>query len=281
MKIMNYALAILICILFGARVADVDASETGSTTNPKITLTLQGTPLKNVVDSVSQQTGYTIHVEESLLGMQVTGNYKEMDITQFFQRIFRGQNLSLLFNDKEKNCVVRTFGKKEGKFYTAGKGGDQVDPLIGMTLSEIKESEDEQRQAFLEYSQDPDAVDPLTGLKLVDISAAQEEQRNAFIEASNNADAVDPLIGKTQGEIKNSQEQQRMAFQAYSENPDATDALTGQRLSDMRTSAEQQRQEFQRYSSDPNSIDPLTGLSLGEMRELQEKERNEYLGKTE
>jgi hypothetical protein len=280
MKKLCPIVVLLVGVVVGFSCFGIAGTGVNNVPTPRITLSCKATPLKEVVDSVSKQTGYTIHVEESLLGMPITGDYKDIEITQLFKRIFRGENLSLLFAEKEKSCIVRTFGKKETKFYTAG-GGDKVDPMTGLTASELKEMQDEQRQAFIEYSQDPEAVDQLTGLKLADLREQQEEQRKAFIEQSQQPDAIDPLSGKTQGEIKQSQEEQEKAFREASENPETVDALTGLKIGEIKNFQEQQRQEFLRYSSDPNSIDPLTGMSLGQLHELQEQQRREFLGKTE
>jgi len=277
MKKMFYTL-IWVSVLCITSVYPVYSADVNSLTSKKINLSCRNMPLKEVVDSVYKQTGFTIHVEEDLLAMPITGKFNGMEVDSFFRRIFRGENVALLYSEKDKSCVVQTFGQKERKYYTAGKS-EKVNQLTDMRLNELEALQNEQRRAFQEFSQDALSVDPLTGMKLGDIRESQEWQRKVFLEYSENPDSVDPIVGKTLGGLKESQDQQRQAFQAYSENSESIDKLTGLSLGEMERSRDQQRQEFQRYSSNQESIDPLTGLTLGQIRASQEKQRREFIGK--
>ena len=56
------------------------------------------TPLKEVIDSISHQTGYVIKVEESLTGFLVSGKFEESSIENIFRRIFRKNNVAILIS---------------------------------------------------------------------------------------------------------------------------------------------------------------------------------------
>jgi hypothetical protein len=256
----------------------VYGSEVNLSGDPQINISCQSTPLKEVVDSVHEQTGYIIHVEKRLLSMTITGEFNRVQIGPFFQRIFKGKNILLQCSDEKKSCIVKTFDLTEKDYYATGKN-NSINLLTGVSLGDADHSFNKQKKDFLEYSQNTESVDSLTGVKLIDIRRSQAEQKKVFLENSQKLDSVDLLSGKTLGVLRESNDQQRAAFQNYSENADSIDQLTNRKLIDIKKSDKQQRDEFYRFSSDPNSIDPLTGLTLGQIKESQAKQRKEFLAK--
>lgn len=250
-------------------------SSLNSLENKTIKLQCQAMPLKEVVDSISKQTGYTIHVESDLLTMPITGRFNDVEIGSIFRRIFRGKNISLLFSEKEKSCIVKTFGEKERKYYTTGQAGS-INALIGMPVKDLAVSQEKQLRAFREYSRNPDSVDSLTGLKLGEINASRQLQRETFIAQSQNAGSVDSLTGNTVGQLNRSHDQQRQEFLAYSEDVKSVDPIIDKKVVDVKKSHEMQRKAFQEYSNNPASVDPLTGLTLGQIRASQMKQRKEF-----
>lgn len=245
-----------------------------------VNLTCRQMPLKDVVDSISKQTGYTIHVESDLLTMPVTGKFNNVKIESIFRRIFRGKNISLLFSEKEKSCIVKTFGDKKRKYYTASHAGPS-NTLIGLPAKELALSREKQLRAFREFSQNPNSVDSLTGLKLGEIKASRQLQREAFIKQSRNAGSVDSLTGNTLEKLNRSYNRQRKEFLAYSENVKSVDPIIGKKVVDVHRSYERQRKAFQEYSNNPASVDPLTGLTLGQIRASQRQQRKKFEAGTE
>ena len=240
-----------------------------------VNLSCRQTPLKDVVDSISKQTGYTIHVESDLLTMPVTGKFNNVKIESIFRRIFRGKNISLLFSEKEKSCIVKTFGEKKRKYYTVSHTAAS-NALVGMPAKDLTVSREKQLRAFREFSQNPDSVDSLTGLKLGDIKASRQLQREAFIKKSRNSGSVDSLTGITLERLNRSHNRQRQEFLAYSKDVKSVDPIIGKKVVDVHKSYERQRKVFQEYSNNPASVDPLTGLTLGQIRASQRKQRKEF-----
>jgi hypothetical protein len=78
-----------------------------------IELPRKGLTLNRVVPVLTEQTGYKILVEEHYKDILVKGKYKNVDIEEFFRRVFKGQNYSLLLNKEKREVQVFILGKKK------------------------------------------------------------------------------------------------------------------------------------------------------------------------
>jgi len=233
------------------------------------------TPLKEVIDSISLQTGYVIKVEESLTEFPVSGEFEESSIENVFRRIFRKKNIAILISEKEKICTIQTFDQKDKVYYTSKR----FEPLVGMESNEIGVIQEQQKKEFQDYSKDPDSLDPIVGLTLGEIDSIQEEQRDSFEVYSEDPESWDPVIGATLGNLNTLQQKQQEQYKAYSENKESEDYSLGMKFGEVQTLQQKQEEAFRVYSENPESIDPMTGLTLGRLKEIADQQQRAFLGK--
>ena len=235
-------------------------------------LKLENKPFSEVAGELNKQTGYTIIYDEKWNSLPISGHYNDVTLEEFFRRIFRKQNTSLLIDSRDKLLIVRFFGDKSfddllSGAMIAGKGpGDQQ----GISV-EIRELHKKQRQELQDYLNDPESVDPMSGMKLVDIRALHEEQHEKLEKMKDNPATVDPVSGATLGEIKKLHKSQSESIEQFRNNPNNVEPDSGMTRAQIQELHAAQHTELQRMLSDPNTVDPISGMKLSEIWERAKK----------
>ncbi len=236
-----------------------------------ISLKMKGEPLGTILDTISEQTGYVVKVDKKLANYPIYGNFDEVNIDVFFQRALRGQNISILFDDKKGYIFVRSFGEKDSRIdyvVSQGKGkshsGDQekIKRLHALQLREIQE-----------FESNPESVEPLTGIRLADIKSLQERQQRQIHEYENKPESVEPLTGVKLVDIKALHAQEERVLQEYEDNPKSIAPLTGVTLSTIKTLHARQIRQIEEYEDDPESVEPFTGIKLSDIRAMHERQQ--------
>ena len=240
-----------------------------------VTLKLNNKPFGEVAGELNKQTGYTIIFDEKWNTLPISGYYNDVTLEEFFRRVFRKQNTSLLIDSSDKLLIVRFFGDKSFEdllsgAMVAGKGPGNQDQIP----DEIRELHRQQHQELKAYLDDPESVDPLSGMKLVDIRALHEEQEEQLKRDLENPDTVDPVSGATLGEIEKLHASQRDEVDKFRNNPGNVEPDSGMTVKQIQELHAAQRAELQRMLSDPNTVDPTSGMKLSEIWERSKKTGN-------
>jgi len=251
-----------------------------SSSVPLLTLEIHDLSLKDVVAAVSKKTGYIIKVDERLGTESISGKYIEVPIENFFYRILRNKNVSVISNDQEKILVVKILGSKPKKYYMIGaeKSNDSKSGLL--TIRRFQKLQHKQAKDYQDYLANLDSTDPIMGLKLSFLRNTEESQARDYQKYLNNPDSVDSLTGLTLSEMGKTKEYQLGKYQKYLANPDSVDSLTGQSLSMLHKIRQRQLDEYKRHVDNYDTVDPVMGLSLSEINgniKRQLKEYQEYL----
>ena len=91
-KVLSFLLSILVAV----SVCAITVNETGATVQSKqkeslVTLNVANKPLKDALNEISDQTGYTILIEKEFQRIPVSGSYQEVSIEEFIRRALRGK----------------------------------------------------------------------------------------------------------------------------------------------------------------------------------------------
>ena len=127
-----------------------------------ISLKFEGREAGDLVQDIANQTNYTIHIEESLKGEVVSGDYVDVSLERFFHRLFKQKNIVVDIDTYTKNVIVHQFGSSVSRSSVNGKPNDTKVALSNVSrdeLTEIFAKADEVYQAWL---RDPNAVIPFS-----------------------------------------------------------------------------------------------------------------------
>jgi|GEM_PF-3063846 len=244
-------------------------------------LNLNGALLKNVAFTISKETGYQIIINKDWAETTVSGSYRDVEIEQFFRRVLKGKNISIISNETEKKIVVRLFGDKRSDNLIVISGvqhrkwenlpDDAVDPLDGQKIAEIRRIQAEYEAQRERWMNDPDAVDPMDGQRISEIRMLQAKNDEAMAHWKNDPEAVDSMDGQKISEIRAIQAKNDAAIERWKDDPEAIDSMDGQKISVIRIIQAKNDTEMEKWRNDPNAVDPVDGQRMLEIRAIQAK----------
>ncbi len=81
--------------------------------NNHFSFDLNGQSMAEIAGLISEQLNYTILMDEDLTKVKVSGKYDNVTLQDFFsRRIFRGNNIIVLYDEENRVVEVSSFGKK-------------------------------------------------------------------------------------------------------------------------------------------------------------------------
>jgi hypothetical protein len=225
-------------------------------------LELKDKSLKEVVEAIHKQTGYTIVYDDKWSDLLISGHYAGVTIEEFFQRSLCKKNVSLSYSNNGNVVNLRFFGDRE---VTKAKPLENLNKKSSNSASEI----------LAEYYNDPESVDPMSGMKLSDLREQQASQLAECDRYLNDPESVDPMNGMKLGDIRKQQDAKKAELDSYLNDPESIDPMTGVKLGDLHKQQVARKAELDRYLNDPESIDPMTGRKLGDMKALRNVQQTE------
>lgn len=107
MNLSAVACSITLCFLF-VIVFVPDSSFADEPADLRVSFSLSQTPIKNVIKMISQQTGYSVYLDEDLEHIKISGDYNSIKLESFLNRAMKGSNSIFIISDEEKTIHVRT-----------------------------------------------------------------------------------------------------------------------------------------------------------------------------
>ena len=275
--------SLLLCavfLLFGFSGAQGQASEPSEGDVFVYDLEFSGESLQEAATRVSSQTGYQIVIKKEWADIPVNGQFDGVTVEKFFQRVLRGQNLSIISSVEKKVFVVRLFGDKKldnllsisGKPTGSSSSGPEVvdvDIMDGQKISEIKELYAQYEEEERRFRNDPNRVDPMDGQSISEIQELQAEYEADYEKWKKDPNRVDPIDGQKISEIRKLQAEYEAEVERWKNDPEAVDPMDGQKLSEIRRIYAEYEAEYERWKNDPNRVDPMDGQPISEIQRKQ------------
>lgn len=241
----------------------------------KISMDIRNQSLEDIVRLVSRQTGFKITVDNQWVGLSVSGNYKDVDVGSFFRRVLKGQNLSILYDDENKEIIVRMFGTKDLRSFIVDVRGNKeaVDQISSMKLSDIKVHKEKEAEKIQKYYANPKSIDQMSGMTFEEIARLRERETREKNVYFANPDAIDQMSGITLEQINELRAWEAGEIKKYLSDSNSVDQMSGMLLSDVKALREREALEIQEYYANPNSIDQMSGLTFAEIAKIREREK--------
>lgn len=246
--------------------------------NAKITFSVKNKKLEEVIKDISRQTGYNVKIREKWQTLPVSGVFSNITIEDFFRRIFREENISIISDDKNKIIIVRAFGDKirGNKSDVTFNNVKKNNTISKLSFRGLSEQEEKNQADFENILKNPETIDPVTGLTL---SALQEKERKNKADFENkimDLQAVDPLTGLTLYALQDKEKKNRINLDTKTKNQSTLDPLTGLPLSALQDQEVKNNLDFEKMVNNPETVDPVTGLTLSTLREQEKKNKIEF-----
>lgn len=169
--------------------------------NLRADISVQNKPLKEVVLSVQQQTGYRVEltsIDESFL---VSGEYNNVGVEKIFTRLLKGYNVAVAINQFNRSIFVISLGSKIQRAKNSNvpevasskmpEGQDSEKALSPVGEIEAESSD----KSYSDLSLEP------AGLSSKNIQILHTQQVDELRRRQGDPDYVDPLTGLTSAEL--------------------------------------------------------------------------------
>ena len=209
-------------------------------------------PIKDALNEASHQSGWTIVVDERLVGDHVSGSFKDVELESFLRRTLKGGALIVLYDEEAKSIDIRSFGATS-KMITFSPNPDPATPEEKKRIQALRV---EEQTAYDSYISNPDSIEPMTGMTLGEIAALHEAEQKAYDKYISNPDSIEPMTGLKLADIKTLSENEQTAYGKYISNPDSIEPMTGLKLNEISTLHEREQIAYDKHISQPKSISP-------------------------
>lgn len=231
-----------------------------------ITVSAHGEPLGDVMKAVAIQTGYSIAIDERWKDFAVVGNFTNVTPGSFFNRVLRGKNLSIIYDDEKQTLFVHLFGEKETSYYQSVPGD-----LDGGALSGVHGSQNEE---FLALKTDPRFED-MSGMSNAERWDIHRQQNAMFARLKKDPAFSADQSGQTNAQRWQQHLQQHEQFLDRKSNQLSVD-LSGVSNQEKQSLHEKQNRMWEKLNNDPGGIEPLSGKSNAEIREVHKRQSELY-----
>jgi len=244
------------CIQNWAKTPEID-----TLLDKRVTLCFQNEPLGQVIEEISKQSKISILYNQELSSEKVTGDYRNISVSDALNRLFSHKNKSIIFNNDKRMFLVKTFGVQK---FTWAATNTTFPSSSADTSNFITAKAKELEENYQKYLSDPESIDPLTGKKLTELCRLKEQMKEEYMKYIEDPSSVDPFTGKKLTRLSLEKKEYGLSVQKYEHDPMATDPLTGRTLQEIALERKELKDMYQRISRQSHSIDPLTGRSWSE-----------------
>ena len=233
----------------------------------RITVLVHGDSLGVVMKTISIQTGYSIAIDERWKDLAVVGEFTSVTPGVFFNRVLRGNNLSIIYDDEKQMMFVRLFGEKETSYYQVFPGDRE-----GGALSEMH---GQQNEEFLAQKTDSRFED-MSGMSNAERWDIHRQENAMFARLQNDPAISTDQSGQTNAQRWQQNQQQHEQFLDRKSNPLSVD-MAGVSNQVKESLHDKQNRMWEKLNNDPKNIEPLSGKSNAEIREVHKRQSELYV----
>lgn len=150
------------------------------TEEPNISIEIQDQPLGEVLDIISQDTGYTFNVSRQWKDYSVNASIQSMPLNKGLNRILAGLNHVIIY-ESEKNINILVYGEAnlgERESYSKQSRSSLI-KKFQLELVNSPQSLSEKTFEFEDADEDSDETDTAEDDELAQDSSSQDENSNA------------------------------------------------------------------------------------------------------
>jgi hypothetical protein len=231
-----------------------------------------------ILENLSKKTGVAILYDEQLVNEKFSGNYIDVTMVEFINRLFNQYNRAITFNRDKKLVIVETFGAERYLIASGDeKSSDEVLPFMdGMTRAELEQQHREQYALYQESLKNKDEIIPGLEITRGELEKLHEQQLKEYQADLNSPESVVPETGgKTRAELEKMHAQQMEEHRKSLADPEAIVPGVGISQRELQKLHESQYREYQESLNDPDEIVPGLDISRQELKELHQRQMEE------
>ncbi len=166
----------------------------------RISMDIKNRPLKDILQTISEETGYTIEVNDDLLDTSVSGIFVDTDIVVIMSRILRKKNVFILENTEQRLITIRSsdMSKRKSSFISSSTGNSK------------SSAHSSQKSLDLKLSQSKDSIEVDPGVTYQDLLTNRE---NLEQHLANNKETIETSPGVSYQDLLNAREKLDKSFQ--------------------------------------------------------------------
>jgi hypothetical protein len=210
--------------------------------------------LKDILKKISQQYKWTINVEQQLSDQTIKGIFIKEPFESFLRRTLKNKNIITTYNRDARTIDILSFGSKSSSRFII-IGTDIPSPVGDNTLYGLNEDIPVADKETAFY--DPNAVEPITGISQSEIARIEAEENAAYDSFINDPNAREPLTGISLEDIAQIHNIENITYTEYVTNPNAVEPLTGVSLREINTIQKHEDLLYKRNVNNPYTLKPL------------------------
>ncbi len=230
----------------------------------------EGIPLSEILPDLTSRTGYNFTVPEDWLGLNIYGKFSHVTLDDFFHRIFKNKNFSLIINEEKREIVVVGFPSSSQSISSSTDFLDpntKVDPMSGLLVKDLQALHEWQLQEIERKKTDPTAVDPYSGMTYAYLEKIGSKQLDEINNNEENRKIVSVDFASSSQSISSSTD--------FSDPNTEVDPMSGLLVKDLQALHAWQLQEIEEEKADPTAVDPYSGMSYGYLKKIASKQLGE------
>lgn len=199
-----------------------------------VSLSLNNESVREMTESIFEQTGYTVLFPDNFYSMKVSGEFKDISIEELLTRVMKGVSHSVLFKKDEALIIVQVFGGLMDIDQDSGKIGAASPKSRDNYYDELVTIAEKNEKEFQAYIENPLSLDPRSGLSFGEIkqrAAINEQALQGFTQENRN---IDPSTGYSIGQVKENLKINEDQLQAYISSAESVDPGTGRSVRELR-----------------------------------------------
>jgi hypothetical protein len=246
-----------------------------------VTIRFQNEPLSKMLEKISKKTGIAILYDQELANDKVSGNYKDVKVSDAITRLFCGKNKSIQVSKDKKVIVVKTFGAKTFIWAVsdAGEQGNEQNLLDSMSLAELDQLTSQQYLKYKECIANDNELLSEFGKTRGELRAMQDQQYKEYRESIANDEEFLPEFGMIRGELDAMQVQQYKEYKECFTNDNEMLIEFDKTRAELNVMHELQNKEYKNSISRDDEFLPEFGMPYGELRAMQERQYKEFKDK--
>ncbi|MBM9602674.1 hypothetical protein [Desulfopila inferna] len=253
MKI-SYAVLVFVCAFLLTVVEQGQAEELDDENlKLQISFDVKNESLRNVLQSISAETGYRIEVNKELLDIKVSGSFKDTTLTAIISRILKGNNVFIVEDNSKKLLSVRSIASAPNQSMEIFNV-DQDEGSPGDLIIEVKLA-----QASLDKNilNNQDTIEASPGVSYRSFINSRDELDQYMVD---NATQIMATSSGSYAELKETQDQ--LDQHINNGNVEASENFTHREL------LVEQAELDTKISSD-NKVEASPGMSYQELKKIQ------------